>query len=104
MKNGIINLNSEFAKEIGFTKDKFLDDSYLWKDKDTIIVSQISSTQEGKGHLKQLFKNISNKGFSIKVPTPSVRMKYLCLKWGFENKFEWFPEPYNCEGEIMFKK
>ena len=49
MKNGIIELNSPFAQEIGFLSDKF--GGWLWKKDNTIIISFIESKLEGQGKL-----------------------------------------------------
>jgi len=82
MKNGIIQLDSKSAKEIGFSSDLF--SGYLWKEDQLIIISLITSKKEKQGFLKGLFDNIRNKGFDIFVPCPSVRMAGICLKYGME--------------------
>lgn len=70
--NGMIELDSEFAKEIGFTSDKF--DGYLWRIDRKIIISVIWSLKEGCGNLSRLFEAIELRGFTVAVPTPSIRM------------------------------
>jgi hypothetical protein len=46
MENGMIVLDSDFGKEIGFTSGKFYEMSYLWLDEDRVIVSVIFSKEE----------------------------------------------------------
>jgi len=82
MKDGIINLDTDFAKELGFTSDKFY--GYLWISKNTIWISFIESKQQGKGHFKALLDTIKEKGYDIIVPTPFPRMEAICLKWGMD--------------------
>lgn len=78
----IIDLNSELAISFGFTPDKF--DGWLWQTDNTIWVSFITSLEEGKGNVKQLFDNIESKGFDIIVPAPFARMKKICEARGME--------------------
>lgn len=78
---GIINLDSDFAKKIGFTSDKFA--GYLWKKGNRIIISTIFSIEEGKGNLKSLFAEIESFGFKVIVPTPLPLMESILRRWGF---------------------
>ena len=84
--NHIIRFGHELANEFGFTPDKFSSDSYLWRVDDEIIVSLITSKFPGKGNTRALLEKIREKGFSIMVPTPSARMRYICLSLGFEEQ------------------
>jgi len=80
--NGIINIDTPMAKQIGFTGDKF--DGYLWKDGKRIIISFIESKQQGEGHLSQLFNNIEKAGFVVAVPTPLGKMQSILKYKGFK--------------------
>ena len=103
MIDGIINLDTDFAKEIGFTSDRFMAGiSYLWKSGNRIIISAIESKQEGKGYFRNLLENIEKRGYEIAVPTPFARMKDICLRNGFEERIEWF-EGADDYGEILVK-
>ena len=82
----IINLNSEFAKEIGFTSDKFA--GWLWKDESRIIISCIDSLQPNQGNFSLLLKAIQQAGFDVAVPTPLPRMKAILIKKGFSSHIE----------------
>lgn len=100
MKDGRIDLDSDSAKEFGFTSDKF--GGYLWKKEDTITISFIISYQLEKGNFSKLLKTIG-KNFSIEIPTPSVRMKAILEKKGFIEKVV-FDEDQNAEVELMVKE
>ncbi len=86
MKDGIIELDSEFGKEIGFTSDKF--DGWLWKKRDYIYISCIESKQKIKGNLKNLFSKILEEGYGIKVPTPIGIMQDIVVRYGFSHIIE----------------
>lgn len=79
--------DSPFAKEIGFTSEKFDEESYLWKNGDFITVCFIISKQEGKGNLSRLFKAINAKGFKVEVPTPFANMELILKTHGFKRVF-----------------
>jgi len=83
-----IVLDTPFAKELGFTSDKF--DGYLWRKDNYIIISFIISLKEGQGNLSNLFKTIQSKGYGIKIPTPFARMKAICIIKGFKEMTEPF--------------
>jgi len=90
MEHGIIDLDSDFGKELGFTSDKF--DGWLWFHDPYVYISFIVSKDEGKGNLAHLFQSITDRGYGIKVPTPFARMKEICVKQGFSPSKEWFDE------------
>jgi len=83
MRNGIIELDSQFGKEIGFTSDKFVG-SYLWRIGKYIWISMIISRQEKQGNVRTLMDKINEKGFLLKVPTPSTRMQHICEERGMK--------------------
>jgi hypothetical protein len=88
MKDGMIELDSDFGKEIGFTSDKFtggfMGGSYLWRNGDRIIISFIESKNEGKGDLSRLFNSIEALGLRVAVPTPMLRMRAILKRKGFK--------------------
>jgi hypothetical protein len=100
VKDGEIQLNSTFAQKLGFTDDKFISGSYLWKKGNTIIVSFIASLQPGKGHFSNLLNKIQKLGYKIEVPTPFPKMKAILLKKGFIKKMKFVPD-YGEHIEIM---
>lgn len=83
MKNGIIYPDSKSSKEIGFSSNLF--EGYLWKENQLIIISLIVSKFPNRGNLKALFDCIRNKGFDIFVPTPSNRMRGICVAYGMKS-------------------
>ena len=103
MKDGIIELDSEAGKELGFTSDKFIDGSrsqigsYLWKKEGYIFISFIQSKENRKSHLSKLFDAILSKGYGIKVPIPSALMEAILRKKGFERTEEHSEQHGNVE-------
>lgn len=101
MIDSIIELDTFFARELGFTSDKF--SGYLWKKDNYIVISFIVSLFEGRGNLSNLFRSIQSKGFGIKVPTPFAKMKMICIAKGFRKTEDWFKEA-DCPVEIWVKE
>ncbi len=93
----LIDLDTPFAKEIGFTSDRFM--GWLGKDEGYIYISFIESLESGKGHLSELFDSILKQGYGIKVPTPFARMRAIITKKGFKKTEEWFKEA-DCAVEV----
>lgn len=86
--DGIINLDTDRAKVLGFTSDKY--DGYLWKQDGAIMVSFIVSKQ--RGNFRELVRRIHALGLTVKVPTPLGRMQEILLKNGYEHTTEPFDE------------
>jgi len=86
--DGIIELDSPFARQLGFTGDKF--DGYLWKEGNYIYISAVISKKPKKGNLKRLFRRIQELGYGIKVPTPLGVMRVIVKKYGFKRTVEFF--------------
>ena len=82
--------------------DKELFDGYISEVDDGIIISHISSNNQGKGNFSNLLKELMEKYNWIKVPTPSNQMVEILIKKGFVMKQEFFPSPFDCMGSIMF--
>jgi len=76
-------------------------EGYMCEVENGIIISAIKSKEKGKGHFSKLVKELKDKYAWIKIPTPSNQMYEIALHLGFKLKKEWFPEPFNCEGELM---
>lgn len=83
--DGIIHLDSERAKVLGFTSDKY--DGYLWKQGDAVMISFIVSHQ--RGNFRELVRRIHALGLTVKVPTPLGRMQEILLKNGYEHTNEY---------------
>lgn len=80
VSDGIIELDTPFAKELGFTSDKF--SGWLSKRGDYIYISLIESLNPRKGNLSKLFDRIQERGYGIKVPTPFPLMERILRKRG----------------------
>jgi hypothetical protein len=83
--NGIIKIDSEYGKYIGFTSDKFEVCSYLWgfPSFNGIMISLIISKEKGKGYFKNLIKNLEQAGITFRIPTPSNEMIRIGKKQGW---------------------
>lgn len=86
--DGIINLDTDRAKVLGFTSDKY--DGYLWKQGDAVMVSFIMSKQ--RGNFRELVHRIHALGLTVKVPTPLGRMQEILMKNGYQHTQEPFDE------------
>lgn len=84
--DGPVHLDSDFAKKIGFTSDKF--DGYGWILGKSFYVSFIVSKDEGKGNFRAMVDRLIQAGLTVKVPTPFARMKDICTRYGFTEKVE----------------
>lgn len=65
----MIEMDSEFAKTIGFVSGRFLSCSYLWGEGNRIIIRTIECTDRRRGYLRELFKAIRASGVEIAVRT-----------------------------------
>lgn len=74
MTDGFVPVDSEFGKLVGFTSDKFSRDSYLWREKERVMISLIISNHPGQGNLSALFNAIEGLGLRVAVPTPFAHM------------------------------
>jgi len=87
---GIINL------------DENLFDGYLSEIEDGVWLSAIKSKHQGNGDFSKLIKQLKEEYNWIKIPTPSNQMTEISKHLGFIEKEEWFGEPFNEIGIIMF--
>lgn len=85
LKEGIIHVD-EAPASWGFTADRFVPDSYLWKTDDRIMVSFIEARKKGQKHFSELVHAIEADGFKVAVPTPLGQMTRILTKWGFKPK------------------
>jgi hypothetical protein len=96
---GVIHLDDESAKLIGFTSDKFSDYSYLWNTGRSIYISIIGTTKKGNGDFRKLVQNILRYGYDVRIPTPLGKMLYLVQKNGYVKTKAW-DENNECYTEI----
>ncbi len=81
--NGIINVDSDDGKKLGFTSDKFDRTSYLFRAEDEIVISLITSRNEGQGNFRKLLETLEEKFRVVIVPTPSRRMRDILGRRGY---------------------
>lgn len=86
MENGIINIDSDKGRELGFTSDKFSPGSYMWKQDGAVIISLIQSRK--KGNFRELVDKIRSSGLTVKVPTPLANMERIVRKCGYRHTIE----------------
>jgi hypothetical protein len=91
LPEGMISLDSEVGRMLGFTSDRYGDGSYLWKFRAAIIVSFIESLEQG--NFRELVDRIRSRGFAVHVPTPLGRMQEIVRKNGYVQTFP-FSENY----------
>jgi len=94
---------TEFARDLGLTKERFRKGTYLFKKGNEIYISFIYSLQEGQGHFKELIENCIKKGYTVKIPTPMGRMVDIVKKNGYEKRLE-FSEEMGESVEVWVKE
>jgi hypothetical protein len=110
MPDGIIELDSEVGRMLGFTSDRFSSGSYLWKRDEVIAISFIESLN--RGNFRELVQRILSLHFSVHIPTPLGRMQEIVRKNGYRQTFlfaaevrecveVWVLEPIESEGKNM---
>ena len=69
-------------------------DGYLWEKDGGVWISSIfvKHGQEGRGHFRNLIKELKKKYVWIKIPTPSVKMAAIAFHYGFTLKSEYDDE------------
>ena len=79
---GIIEVDSDFGRAIGFTSDKFHKGSYLfWKDGELWISAVVSKV---KGAFREMMKKVEALGLDFCIPTPFPRMMEIGAKQGWK--------------------
>lgn len=84
LPDGKIDPDSDVGKQLEFTSQLFLGDSYLWKVGRIIYISFIESRYPGEGNFKTLVKSLEAKGLRVAVPNPLPRMESILRHWGFQ--------------------
>ena len=89
-------------KGVKINLDESLFNGYLSETEDSVWVSAIESKKIGNGDFSRLIKQLKEKYKWIKIPTPSNMMIEIAEHLGFIKKEEWFGEPFNEMGVVMF--
>jgi hypothetical protein len=100
VEEGMVRLGSAFANEIGFTPDLF--EGYGWVKDGAFYVSLIISLHPGQGNFRTMVDRVLAKGLTVKVPTPSARMRGICQRSGFQRSTEY--APVMGEYDVLVKK
>lgn len=74
---------------------------WIGEDGGGVWVSFIVSKDMGRGNFSRFLGELRKKYAWIKVPTPSERMRRICLKKGFRAVMEYFPAPFDEMGEVL---
>ncbi len=98
--DGIVELDTPIAQELGFISDLF--DGYLWLHPGEIYISFIESVKPGQGNLSRLLDRCWELGLTIKVPTPFPHMEAILKHKGFKHTTEWV-EAANAPCEVWVK-
>ncbi len=102
-EKGNLDLDSIKIKEINFGKSFHPEFSgYIVEQKGGVWISVIESKEIGRGNFSRLIKEFKEKYSFIKIPTPSKMMIERALHLGFEHKIEFFREPFNEKGTLLF--
>ena len=97
-------------------RNKFGEIDIIAKDKDTLVFVEVKAkTGEEFGQPEEMINPgklrkvrnmaliyLKGKYDSIKIPTPSNTMRTICYKKGFIEKEEFFPEPFNEIGTVLY--
>lgn len=90
LSDGIIELDSERGKSLGFTSERFGDGSYLWARDGAIIVSFIVSNK--RGNFRALADVIRMMRLRVEIPTPLGRMRQIVSQAGYRQTFRFCEE------------
>jgi len=84
----LIEPSSDKARQLNipFTNELFW--GYLSKKDNSIYISMIASKKPGKGNMRRLLDSIEDKGYTVKIPTPSNRMRKICEIRGYKRIIE----------------
>jgi hypothetical protein len=85
-KDGIIEVDSDIGKVLGFTSDRWI--GWLWLSGDKIFLSYVEALHPGQGHLHQLRQAIEAAGYRVAVPIPLYQMREILRHWGFSMHME----------------
>lgn len=89
--------NKGFAAQVGFTSDKFEPWSYLWRKGNEVWISAVQAKIRGVGSFSTLLRNLQERKYTIKIPTPIGFDKAKLKATGFEYTVEVTPDEDGCE-------
>ena len=83
--NQCIDLDTERAKDFGFTSDRF--EGYLWERDGCVMISFVVSLR--RGNFRDLCERILSHGLTVKIPTPLGRMQAIVRNAGYRETREY---------------
>lgn len=98
---GLIELDSDFARKVGFVSSRFISCSYLWGEGNRIMINTIECTDRRRGYLRDLFKAIWDLGVEIAVRTPLGTMEQILVHYGFKKTV--VADPISGKSELWVK-
>jgi len=87
---GIIEMDSDRGRQLGFTSERFSHGSYLWDSPGRVTVSFVAS--RARGNFMSLVGAILAEGKEVAVPTPLPAMERIVRQNGYVQTFEHEPE------------
>lgn len=87
LPDGLIEIDSDVGKQIGFTSDNFYSGSYMVKAQGYLWVNCIMARRRGR--FAPMMQTIEKLGLAIKIPTPFRRMREIVEKNGYRQTFEY---------------
>ena len=100
----MIAVDSTIGEMFGFTSESFRPDcSWLWKQRDSIILSMVWVVKPNQGYTQSLIREIREHGYTVKIPTPLGTMNAIIKKMGFVRKDE-MTEQGPCEVWVLNDK
>ena len=90
ISDGLILVDSDDAKLIGFTKKLFTKQSYIFKRNNELCftVICIHPEKQRQGNLTNFIKNVETMGFIVKIPEPMNPMKNFLKKNNWKKTIE----------------
>lgn len=85
---------------INLDPEKF--EGYLSEVEEGVWISAIKAKKIGNGDFSRLIKDLKQRYKWIKIPTPSIMMVERAIHLGFVMREEYFAEPFNEVGNVLY--
>lgn len=82
----MVALDSRRGRDLGFTRERFHEGSYLFEADDAVYISFVWSKE--RGHFRALCEAILGLGKAVKVPTPLAEMLAIVQRAGYRHTVE----------------
>lgn len=101
MNDGMIKIDSEDGKTLGFTSDKFHKHSWLWKVGTAMYVSFVASVRPKQGDFRRLVGDLLAQGYTVKIPTPLGRMSLIVRQADYRKTEEVTEQGDTCQVWVL---